>query len=93
MPQQRKVRCPLPRLDPASKGSDPEREVAAALAPLRARVEDIQRISREIHKSSLELNYRSAGTTEVTLQDLRALAEKVDALSKELARTSAWFEG
>ena len=56
-------------------------------------MEEFQRISREIQKISLELNYRSAGTTEVTLKDLRALADKVDALSKELARTSGWFEG
>jgi len=83
----------LPRPGPADKTPGAEHEVAAVLAPLRARVEDFQRISREIQKISLELNYRSAGTSEVTIKDLRALAEKVDALSKELARTSGWFEG
>ena len=83
----------LPRPGPAGKNPGAEHEVAAVLAPLRARVADFQRISREIQKISLELNYRSAGTSEVTIKDLRALAEKVDALSKELTRTSGWFEG
>jgi methyl-accepting chemotaxis protein len=83
----------LPRLDPAGKTPEPERDFAAALDPLRARVEDIQRISRDIQKISLELNYRSAGTTEITLKDLRALSEKFDALSKDLTRASGWFEG
>ena len=83
----------LPRPGPADNNPGAEHEAAAVLAPLRARVADIQRISREIQKISLELNYRSAGTSEVTIKDLRALAEKVDALSKELARTSDWFEG
>jgi len=83
----------IPRLDPADKTPGPEREVAAVLEPLRTRVEDIQRISRDIQKISLELNYRSAGTTEVTLKDLRALADKFDALSKDLTRASGWFEG
>jgi len=82
----------IPRPGPADKTPGAEHEVAAVLGPLLARLEDIQRISREIQKASLELNYRCAGTTEVTLKDLRALAEKVDALSKELARTSGWFE-
>ena len=83
----------LPRPGPADNNPGAEHEAAAVLAPLRARVADIQRISREIQKISLELNYRSAGTSEVTIKDLRALAEKVDALSKELTRTSGWFEG
>jgi len=83
----------FPRPGPAGKSPAAEHEVAAALGPLLARVAEIQRISRDIQKVSLELNYRSAGTSEVTLKDLRALAEKVDALSKELARTSEWFEG
>jgi len=83
----------IPRPGPADKSGGAEREFAAALDPLRAHVEDIQRISRELKKISLELNYRSAGTTEVTLKDLRVLAEKFDALSQELTRTSGWFEG
>jgi hypothetical protein len=83
----------IPRPGPADKTPEVEREVVAALDPLRVRVEDVKRISREIQKISLELNYRSAGTTEVTHKDLRALADKVDALSKELSRVSGWFEG
>jgi hypothetical protein len=81
----------LPRPEPA-KGAVAEQQVAAALEPLRGRVADIQRISRELQKISLELNYRSAGTAEVSLKDLRALSDKFDALSKELGRASAWFE-
>ena len=83
----------IPRPGPADKTPGAENEIAAALEPLRAHAEDIKRISREIQKISLELNYRSAGTTGVTLKDLRALADKFDALSKELTRTSGWFEG
>lgn len=83
----------IPRPGPAEKTPGPEHEVAAVLAPLRTGVEEIQRISSEIQRVSLELNYRSAGTTEITLKDLRALAAKVDALSKELARTTGWFKG
>jgi len=83
----------IPRPVPADKTPGAENEVAAVLGPLRAHVEDIQRISREIQKISLELNYRSAGTTAVTLKDLRVVADKVDALSKELTRSSSWFEG
>jgi len=83
----------IPRPGLADKTRDIEFEVAAGLGPLRARVEDIRRISLDIQKVSLELNYRSAGTTEVTPKDLKALAGKVDALSKELTRASAWFEG
>lgn len=83
----------IPRPGRADKTGDAELEVVAVLAPLRAHIADIQRISLDIQKASLELNYRSAGTTAVTLKDLRALAGKVDALSKELTRASAWFEG
>ena len=83
----------IPRSDPAGKTPSLEREVAAALDPLRARVEDVQRISRELQKITLELNYRSAGTAEVTLKDLRAVAARLDALSQELTRSSGWFEG
>ena len=68
-------------------------DFAASLDPLYAHVEDIQRITRDIQKVSLELNYRSAGTTAVSLQDLRVLAERLDALSKDLTRSSGWFEG
>jgi methyl-accepting chemotaxis protein len=82
----------IPRPDPADKTADAEREIAGVLAPLRSHAEEIQRISREIQKISLELNYRSAGTAQVTLKDLKALAEKFDALSKELTRASGWFE-
>ena len=84
-------RIPLP--GPADKTTGAEREIAAAFDPLRARVEEIRRISRDIQKVSLELNYRSAGTTEVTIKDLRALASKLDAFSKELTSASGWFEG
>lgn len=83
----------IPRPGPADKARDTELEVASVLGPLRAHVENLRRISQDIQKVSLELNYRSAGTTEVTLKDLRSLAGKVDALSKELTRASAWFEG
>jgi hypothetical protein len=82
----------VPRSGPPAKDAALEHEVAATLAPLRSHIDDLQRISREIQKVSLELNYRSAGTTEVTLKDLRALAGKVDGLAKELTAASAWFE-
>jgi hypothetical protein len=83
----------IPRSGPADKTAGAEHEVAAVLEPLLAHVEEVRRISRDLQKVALELNYRSAGTTEVTLKDLRALADKVDALSKELTRASGWFEG
>jgi hypothetical protein len=83
----------IPRAEAAAKAGGAEAEVAAALEPLRARVGDLQRIARDVQKLSLELNYRSAGTTEVTLKDLRALATQLDALAKDLTRTSGWFEG
>ena len=83
----------IPRPGPAEKPPDLEHEVAVVLAPLRSHAEDIQRISRDIQKITLELDYRSAGTTEVTLKDLRALADKFDALSKDLTRAAGWFEG
>ncbi len=83
----------IPLSDPAAKPRGAEDEVAIVLEPLRARVQEVQRISRDIQKISLELNYRSAGTTEVTLKDLRAIAAQLDALSKDLTRTSGWFEG
>jgi hypothetical protein len=83
----------IPRPDPAARAPGADGDVAAALDPLRARVLDLQRISKDLQKTSLELNYRSAGTAEVTLKDLRALANRIDALSKDLARTSGWFEG
>lgn len=82
----------IPRPGPAEKSPGLEHEVAVVLAPLRSHAEDIQRISRDIQKISLELNYRSAGTAELTLKDLRTLADKFDALSKELTRASGWFE-
>lgn len=84
-------RIPVP--DPSAKTTGPEHEVAAALDPLRERVEDIRRISRDLQKVSFELNYRSAGTVDVTLKDLRAVAAQLDAISKDLIRTSGWFEG
>jgi len=68
-------------------------EAAAALEPLRARVQELQRIARDVQKISLELNYRSAGSAEVTLKDLRALAGQLDAITKDLSRASGWFEG
>ncbi len=83
----------IPRPDPADKTPGLEHEIAGLLAPLRSHAEEIQRISRDIQKISLELNYRSAGTAELTLKDIRALADKFDALSKELTRASGWFEG
>jgi hypothetical protein len=83
----------FPRPDPAAKAPGAEVEAAAALEPLRARVQDVQRISRELQKISLEFNYRSSGTEGVTLKDLRGLANRLDALTKDLARVSGWFEG
>lgn len=83
----------IPRTEPADKSAGIDHEVATALEPLRAHVENFQRISRDLQKITLELNYRSAGTAEVTLKDLRAIAAKLDALSKELTRASDWFEG
>jgi methyl-accepting chemotaxis protein len=82
----------IPRAEPAAKSPAVEDEVAATLEPLRSRVQDVQRISRDLQKISLEFNYKSAGTEEVTLKDLRGLANRLDALSKDLARASGWFE-
>ena len=83
----------MPRLAAADQPAGLEHEVATALDPLRDHVADVQRISREIQKISLEFNYRAAGTTAVTLKDLRELADRLDAFSKELTRASTWFEG
>ena len=66
-------------------------EVASSLEPLRAHVGELQRLVRDLEKVSLELNYRSAGTGEVTLKDLRAIAAKLDALAKALSRNAGWF--
>jgi hypothetical protein len=66
-------------------------EAAAALEPLRVHVQELQRLARDVQKVSLELNYRSAGTGEVTLKDLRALAAQLDALAKALSRNAEWF--
>lgn len=66
-------------------------EASAALEPLRAHVQELQRLARDVQKVSLELNYRSAGTGEVTLKDLRALAAQLDALAKALSRNAEWF--
>lgn len=68
-------------------------EAAATLEPLRGRVQEIQQVARDLQKISLELNYRSAGSAEVTLKDLRALAARLDAKTKDLVRASGWFEG
>jgi hypothetical protein len=83
----------IPRPDPAAKLPGIDDEAAATLEPLRARVLDVQRISRDLQKISLELNYRSAGTEAVTLKDLRGLANRLDAITKDLAGVSRWFEG
>lgn len=83
----------IPRPDPAAKTPGPDEVAAAALEPLRARVQELRGLARDIQKVSLELNYRSAGTAEVTLKDLRALATQLDALAKNLTRTSGWFDG
>lgn len=83
----------FPRPDPAAKQPGAAAAVAAALVPLQERVHDVQRISRDIQKVSLALTYRSAGTTGVTLKDLRELAAQLDALSRDLDRTCGWFEG
>jgi hypothetical protein len=83
----------IPRPGPPVKLPAADEEVIVALEPLRARVQDLQRISRDLQKVSLELNYRSAGTTEVPLRDLRGLAAQLDALTKDLARAAGWFEG
>ena len=66
-------------------------EAAAALEPLRTHVEELQQLVRGLETVSLELNYRSAGTGEVTLKDLRAIAVQLDALAKALARNAGWF--
>lgn len=83
----------LPAAGPDAKGSVVAGEIAAALVPLRAREQDLQRIAREIQKLSLELNYRSAGTGQVTLKDLRALSSRLDELCRDLSRSCVWFEG
>lgn len=84
-------RIPAPATGPQRPG--PAEEAAAVLAPLRARVKELQRVSRELQKSTLELSYRAGGTAELTLKDLRGLAGQLDASSKELAEAVRWFEG
>lgn len=66
-------------------------EAAVSLEPLRTHVGDLQRLVRDLEKVSLELNYRTAGTGEVTLKDLRAIAAQLDALAKALSRNAGWF--
>jgi len=83
----------IPQATSGESATGVARRFDEALEPLRARVAEIGRISQGMKKISLELNYRAAGSTEVTLKDLRALAEKFDALSKELSHTSGRFEG
>ena len=82
----------IPRPSEA-KPADAVDEAAATLEPLRAQVQELQRIARDMQKISLELNYRSAGSAEVTLKDLRALAAQLDASTKDFVRASGWFEG
>jgi hypothetical protein len=82
----------LPSAAGAAK-SEVQAGAVAAFEPLAARERDLLRIAREIQKLSLELNYRSAGTAEVTLKDLRVLSARLDELTRDLSRTSAWFEG
>ncbi len=84
-------KMPEPAADPGRPGVGGE--FAAALEPLRAREQELQRLAREIQKVSLELNYRAAGTAAVTLKDLRAVSVRLDELSRELSRSSAWFGG
>lgn len=83
----------ISRPDPVAKSAGPDEEVAAALEPLRAHVAELRGLARDIQKVSLELNYRSAGTVDVTLKDLRSLAVQLDALAKDLTRSTGWFEG
>jgi len=82
----------IPRPRPAQRANAVD-EVAVTLTPLRERVEELQRISRNLQKVSLELNFRSAGTAEITRKDLRTLATQLDALTKDLSGTAAWFKG
>jgi hypothetical protein len=82
----------IPRPRSAKRGNAVD-EVAATLAPLRSRVEELQRISRDLQKVALELNFRSAGTADLTRKDLRTLATQLDAISKDLSGTTGWFEG
>lgn len=82
-------RIPTPAAGPGTRTA--AEEAAAALEPLRANVGELQRLVRDLEKVSLELNYRSAGTGEVTLKDLRALAAQLDALAKALSRSAGWF--
>jgi methyl-accepting chemotaxis protein len=83
----------IPRAASGERATGVERRFDAALETLRERIGEFQRISRDLKKVSLELNYRAAGSTEVTLKDLRGLADKFDALSKELSHTCGRFEG
>ncbi|HWR97323.1 MAG TPA: hypothetical protein VN317_02795 [Candidatus Methanoperedens sp.] len=79
-------RFPAPGAGPA-----PVAAAATTLEPLRAHVLELQRHVGELQKVSLELNYRSAGTGEVTLKDLRAIAAQLEALAKALSRSAVWF--
>jgi hypothetical protein len=83
-------RIPRPRQAQRANAVD---QVAATLAPLRLRVEELRRISRDLEKVSLELNFRAAGTGDLTRKDLRALTAQLDALTKDLSGTVGWFEG
>jgi hypothetical protein len=66
-------------------------EAAVSLEPLRAHVGELQGLVRDLEKVSLELNYRTGGTGEVTLKDVRAIAAQLDALAKALSRNAGWF--
>lgn len=83
----------LPPAVPAGPQPDPLSAAAAHLEPLRQRVADLERLSRSLQKLSLEMNYRTSGASEVTLKDLRAAAAQLDAISKELGQSVAWFGG
>jgi methyl-accepting chemotaxis protein len=76
----------------ASKRPGAAEEVVEILAPLGDRVQSLQRVSKEIQKSVLALNYKASGTAELTLKDLRELAGRLDALAKELDESVHWFE-
>jgi hypothetical protein len=83
----------LPAPPPEGVGRrGPAEEAAASLEPLRAHVQELRRLARELQHPVLELTYRAAGTADVPPRDLRALAGALEQTSRDLAQALAWFE-
>lgn len=80
----------VPAVPPKRPG--PADAAVEILQPLRARIQQVQHLSRDVQQSVLALNYRASGAEELTLKDLRVIAGQLDALTKDLYTAVKWFE-